>query len=360
MSIAPKSAPLLRLRSQERKHRRSFRLLKMRVIVATLSVLFALAISEIALRAFNYRPGTMDAEMYVGNDNEQLPYKLRPNYHGYCAGEEVNTDGDGYRIVSPTYDELFANKNLTPAKEILLLGDSGVFGFGLSDRETIASQLQELSFSKGLNYRIRNIGVSGYTSWNELAAAREYLNRHSATDIVVLYMPNDLTLENDYFGIGKGKTASFSRNEAALHRITGSLYSHLYISYLVSDGIKRLASRVNPVQEALAFDEERSQKTIDYSIQALLGIRELCEEKNIRFTVGIYRDVAYFADPRGWLQYEEAIARNLTRHGIKSLVVKSHIESLTPEQVRVSWNDPHPSAKAAGLIAEEILKAVWE
>src|SRR6185503_7400324 len=103
--------------------------------------------------------GTMDPEMFVKNDNPLLPYKLRANYEGYCAGKEVTIDADGSRVVQPVYEQLSAGKPDQPNRVVLLLGDSGVFGFGVSDEETIASQLQAASFKNRLNYKIRNIGV---------------------------------------------------------------------------------------------------------------------------------------------------------------------------------------------------------
>jgi hypothetical protein len=330
---------------------------KFKFLVLAASLLFALIVSEVSLRAFDYRPGTMDPEMFVKNDNALLPFKLRPNYQGYCAGKEVKIDADGYRVVQQSYEELYKDK---ADREVLLLGDSGVFGFGVSDKETVASQLQGLSLKRNLNYRIRNIGVNGYTSWNEYSSLSDYLRKYSATDVIILYMPNDLTFDNDYFGIGKGNHASFSRDEDRLHRFTRFLYSHVYVSYLVSDSIKKLTSRVdNPAAAAtVSFDESRKQSEIDYSMEALRKTQELCKTRNIKFLVGIYRDVAYESDPKGWLKYEESIERNLERNGINWFVAKSHMDNLKASEVRSSWNDPHPGAKAIGFIVEDILKAL--
>ena len=329
--------------------------LKFKLLLVAASVVFALVVSEVSLRALNYRPGLMDSAMFVRNDNALLPFKLRPNYQGYCAGKEVKIDADGYRTVQPSYAELHVGKTDNPARTILLLGDSGVFGFGVSDKETIASQLQDACFKKNLNYQIRNIGVNGYTSWNEYASFADYLTKYSATDVIVLYMPNDLTFDNDYFGIGRGGHASFSRDENRVHRFTRFLYSHVYVSYLIADSVKRISSRVDNPAQPIGFDESRKQKEIDYSLEALRRIQETCKARNIRFSVSIYRDVAYEADPTGWLKYEEAIERNLDRDGIKWFVAKSHMDNLKAKEVRVSWNDAHPGAKAIRFIVSDIL-----
>jgi hypothetical protein len=328
---------------------------KFKLLAVVLSLLFALLVSEVTLRAFNYRPGTMDPDMFVKNDNALLPFKLRANYEGYCAGREVRIDADGYRAVQPSYDQLHVGKDAKPDRVVLLLGDSGVFGFGVSDKETIASQLQEACFQKNLNYQIRNIGVNGYTSWNEYASFADFLTKYSATDVIVLYMPNDLTFNNDYFRIGQGNRASFSRDEDRLHRFNRFLYSHVYVSYLISDSLKKITTRVDNPGAAVSFDESQRQAEINYSMEALKKLKELCEPRKIDFYVAIYRDVAYESDSKGWLHYEESIERNLDRNGIKWFVAKSHMDNLKASEIRSSWNDPHPGPKAISFIVKDVL-----
>lgn len=331
-----------------------------KLLAIGISLLFALVVSEVSLRAFDYHPGTMDPEMFVRNDNELLPYKLRANYEGYCAGQDVKIDSDGYRIVEPRYETLQKGKPDKPDRVVLILGDSGVFGFGVGNAETIASQLQDAYSKRNLNYRVGNIGVNGYTSWNEYAALADYLRKFSATDVILLYMPNDLTFDNDYFGIGKGHQASFSKDEDRLHRFTRFLYSRVYVSYLVADGLKRISKRVDNAAAAaiVSFDESQMQREIEYSMEALRKTQELCKARHIKFSVGIYRDVAYESDPKGWLTYEGAIQRNLERNGIRWFVAKSHMDNLKASEVRSSWNDPHPGAKAIGFIVSDIMGAV--
>jgi lysophospholipase L1-like esterase len=316
-------------------------------------------IAEAGLRAINYRPGIMDPDMYVANPDPLLPYKLQPNYQGYCAGQEVKTDAQGNRLVTPSYKELKPGQ--LPDRVVLLVGDSGVFGFGLGDSDTIGSQLQRTATGKNHNYEIRNIGVSGYTSWNEYQAVNNYLSDHNATDIIVLYVPNDVTFENDYFGVGKGKRVSFDRGETKTREVTRWLYSHVYVSYLLSDSAKRVIATLRSsgtAQAASGFDENAKREELDYSMEAIERLKQLCEERQIRFQVAIYRDIVYFDDQASWLNYERAISKRLDDRGIQWFIAKSHIERLPPSEIRVTWNDPHPSAKAAGLIADDLLNSL--
>lgn len=327
-----------------------------KLLTVAISLVLALVVAEVGLRAFNYQPATMDPDMYVPNNAPLLPYKLKANYSGYCAGREVKTDAEGNRQISPSYSELRPGQQ--PERVILLVGDSGVFGFGLSDRDTIGSQLQRAALARNLNYEIRNLGVSGYTSWNEFEAINDYLTRNTVNDIVLLYMPNDLTFENDYFGVAAGKRVAFDRGEGRLPTYTRWLYSHVYVSYLLSDSAKRIAAalKAKPITASGRghFDEQGKRAEIDYSMQALSRTREMCEARGINFQVGIYRDVAYFDDPEAWLSYEAAIGRHLEQRGIKWFITKEHTDRLPAGEIRVAWNDPHPSAPAAGLIAAEV------
>ena len=329
----------------------------MKLLSIVISVFFSLAVAEILLRATSYRPAIMDPNMYVAHSNPLLPYELRPNYDGYCGGSQVRTDADGNRVVSPDYGSLYAGLAERPNRTILILGDSGVFGFGLADADTIASQLQSTCGKQNLNYEIRNIGVPGYTSWNEYAAFANYLERYPVTDMVLLYMPNDLTLDNDYFGIGRGSYASYSKNEDRWHRFLRGLYTQVYVANLLSDGLKRLAGVTNKQEPSAAekFDAARVQRQIDYSMEALRRIQDICKKRSVRFSVAIYRDVAYYSDAGNCLSYEQAIKSNLDRAGIHSFFAKSHIDKLTAGEVRVHLNDPHPSKKAVTLIVEDIL-----
>jgi hypothetical protein len=90
-------------------------------------------------------------------------------------------------------------------------------------------------------------------------------------------------------------------------------------------------------------------------MEALKKMEELCKSRDIHFSVAIYRDVAYEADPKEWLKYEEIIERNLDLNRINSFVVKSHMDNLKTSEVRSSWNDPHPGAKAIGFIVKDLL-----
>jgi lysophospholipase L1-like esterase len=340
------------------------RKLKFKALALLLCLAVFLLVSETLLRIINYRPAIVDPGLYVAVNNPYLPYKMVANYDGYYLGQEVKTDADGYRVVSPGPRLAQQQPGKSPDRLILVLGDSMVFGYGLSNEDTIPSQLQSFYYRRGQNYQVRNIGVSGYSSWNEYAALEEYLQRHAGvTDVVLTYNPNDVTFDNDYFGIGQGKMAGYS--DSKLHRLTQFIYSHLYTSYLFSDTLKKTVAYfrgdLKPGAASGAFNERLNQPAIDYSMQALSKINQLCRERNINFAVGVYRDAeAHSKFPTESLEYEAVIKKNLEQTAIRWYPITTHAERLPVAEARVFWNDPHPSAKAVGFIVEDMNKVLEE
>jgi hypothetical protein len=71
-----------------------------------------------------------------------------------------NVDGSGFRRTLPEVEA---------EEKILMVGDSGLFGVGVDDEDTIASSLQRLV---GDSYRVVNAGIAGYDGDRAFRAAR--------------------------------------------------------------------------------------------------------------------------------------------------------------------------------------------
>jgi len=90
-----------------------------------------------------------------------------------------NFDADGHRVTLP---EVKADK------KILMVGDSGLFGVGVGDEDTIASNLQRLV---GRSYQVVNAGVGGYDGDQAFEVARMLSDRERFEILVYVGHHND-------------------------------------------------------------------------------------------------------------------------------------------------------------------------
>jgi len=90
-----------------------------------------------------------------------------------------NVDADGFRRTVPEVDA---------EKKILMVGDSGLFGIGVDDEDTIASRLQRLL---GDSYRVVNAGIVGYDGARAFNAARKLSEAEDYEVLVYVAHNND-------------------------------------------------------------------------------------------------------------------------------------------------------------------------
>jgi len=114
-------------------------------LATTIPVLILLAAFEVSLRATGFRSPVIHAKMFEVEVNDPLlPYSLHPGYSGDYGGGSVSIGSDGNRVVPlPLGIEENNFRN-----EIVVLGDSVAFGQSLDDKDTIAANLQNMSFTR--------------------------------------------------------------------------------------------------------------------------------------------------------------------------------------------------------------------
>ncbi len=331
-----------------------------KILIVVLAFVVALIIVEIALRVMGFNPGIMDINIFVEEENELLPYKPRPNYRGYHVGKDVAIDSEGNRVVTPGPKMLNNGIENPDTKTIVILGDSVVFGFGLRDDETIASQFQALINQKGLSYIVKNIAAPGYSSWNEYEALNQYLKKNKVDIVFLVYIPNDVTFNNN--GL-----VNMKRYEKTKYSpMTSFLYKNLYSLSLIDlyKASQKDHSKVkespgsenqgNQVVEKLYSDYLNEEK-VNYSMEAISKIESLCEKNKIQFFVAIPRfHIWHYEYPEFSNDYETMLLDRLNSVGAEAFITTSHIENLTVEEINVFRNDYHPSPIAVKYLVKDI------
>lgn len=174
--------------------RRTFRLL-----LANAALLLALLLGlEGLTRLFGLHQPALPADPlpYAASD-ETLGWTLRPNSAGadFRGGPQqglVRTNSLGLRA-----DRDYAQPKPPGVLRILLLGDSFAFGVGVDQESSFATLLEaRLNRSGGpLRYEVANLGVSGYSTDQELLRLRA-LGERLQPDLVILMVCGNDFAEN--------------------------------------------------------------------------------------------------------------------------------------------------------------------
>ncbi len=155
-----------------------------------ISTLFALFLSEIALRLMGFKP------MYVSPERDQfwkydpvLGWAHQPGQEGIFETPQFRTvvriNEKGLRDRSHSY------KRQNGIKRVLVLGDSFAWGYGVEESERF-SQLLE----KSVDVEVINAGVSGYSTDQELLWYRSEGIKYE-TDLVILELAGNDVGDND-------------------------------------------------------------------------------------------------------------------------------------------------------------------
>jgi hypothetical protein len=158
----------------------------MLVIAAVFCLGLLLLVLEFGLRLYYRAP---IAERYYRPSPGPANYGLAPSLHYVYLFRgrllQVSTDADGNRVTpgAPKHAE----------KTLYLIGDSQVFGWGLSDDETISAALQR---RLGSSWRVVNMGVPGFGP----QTYAEELSNLPAGSIAVVLQAEVNDFQDAYFG----------------------------------------------------------------------------------------------------------------------------------------------------------------
>jgi len=138
-----------------------------------------------------------------------------------------NVDGDGHRRTFP---------EVASEQKILMVGDSGLFGVGVNDEETIASNLQNLV---GASRRVVNAGVGGYGGDQAFAVARMLSDREDFDILVYVGHHNDFYELSHIANPEKARTI-IANFESLKDRFPGGIVVALlsYLEYTGADVLR--------------------------------------------------------------------------------------------------------------------------
>jgi lysophospholipase L1-like esterase len=330
------------------------------LLIAAMAVAFALAVVEIGLRITNlFGPVTdgasHDAQLFALSDNEEIIFEHVPNVRvsfpagrGYPAWQ-ISTDANALRRNGEASDYMAEIRGIC-------LGDSIIFGAGLSDHETIPARLSAIVSNEiGRPFECLNFGVPNYTTAQEAAYFRHKQGLRYEPKIVVLGLyTNDFKTGLGSINLSEGRAELLSPDAptgpfVVLSQFRVAAMLGAAVS-LLRDQLRehRLLPRANempPRPEQIATVE-----------RALDQLRADLEADGIPLLIVLF--------PRDWqLGEPDQVAasprqqwtkRYCERNQIVCIDILDHYFGQPIDAYFRSGDDSHPHAKAANEIAEQI------
>jgi len=181
------------------------------------------------------------------NKNDETIY-LRPNKRGLVFGEEVFTDGYGFRVPSENFKYLYT-------ENIFILGDSVTFGNGIKEEYTFVGLLRK----KFDNVNFVNSSVPGYQMKDQINVIKKSKEFENIKSILYFFTLNDIygssnivditskKISNDTYNLTKIKLLDdlnkFLRNKS---------YLYLFLKGVGTDPSKRWFNALYANYENLA------------------------------------------------------------------------------------------------------------
>jgi lysophospholipase L1-like esterase len=330
------------------------------LLLGIVSVVFALTVVEVSLRVSNRFDPALDqadpaAQIFAFSDNEEIVFEHALNARASFSANrgnpawQISTDANGIRRNGEASG--------SPAEiRGICIGDSIVFGAGLSDHQTIPAQLSDIvSRRLGRRFECLNFGVSNYTTAQEAAYFRHKRGLSYNPKIVVLGLyTNDFRTRPGSISVLGGKTELLSPDAPV--GLVGAL-SRFRLAAMLGSAISTIRDRLR--EHGLyprANEKPLRHGQIAAVNRALDQLRADLEADDVPLLIVLF--------PRDWqLSAPDQIAasprqqwvkRYCERNQIVCLDLLDHYFGLPVDSYFRKGDDSHPHARAAKVIAELI------
>lgn len=277
-----------------------------------LLIVVILLISEVALRCTGTEPGNIQptwSNFKTVDTLIEIPYFISNGNGILIANSKLNSNINnwGFRFDKTKLNE--PNK-----KKIMLIGDSFTWGFSATPLDSSFADL--LNKNEALN--ILNFGIPAADPVQYAAIAKTYLDSVKPENVVVIfYTGNDVMLYDRNI---QQKPFYYYTNAGALLAVDGDRFlpsAQTAYNYYASEKfrIKKPKNKIESIaiKSALAtrllsiwqqykskIEKENIIKTLDISKKYLKEIKQLCQERNIKFTIAVipeYKELAFYREP---------------------------------------------------------------
>ncbi len=313
------------------------------------------------------------------SQTEGVPYKLRPNFHGYTTtGIQLDINSMGLR------DKDYQLQQGQNTFRIVVLGDSVTMGQAVRQEDTYPKQLEAMfAAEKGndgksnanntrLNVEVINAGVSGYGTNEEMLFLKETAIKYNPDMVIISFALNDIVSVPLVFRSKDIKTRIILKVKDF---VKYNFWSYNYL--LVKIGTLKynirniiLGKPGNTTANAINEEDYTPKSAVwNFTYEAMKEVKAAADANNAKLVIAILPELRFFNNttPQAY-QYarlHESISEQFklvrkesgsgaSRAGVEVIDLTPALSNYTRQELTVSETDAHPNKKGNEVIAKAI------
>ena len=328
------------------------------------SLLAGLLVAEVAVRMIAPEAGRVESPAMFAPDS-LIGYRLASNYRGYR--------GNQTEYLTPVYTDALGMRSPQAKSEdkgtrILFLGDSFIFGQGVTAEQSIPAMVQRDLAAANSSAVVFNAGVPGYGTRQEELWLREY-GPQVKPNLVVLgvFLGNDL-VDNITSSRSRFTDGRFTAPPASWHTpITRWLFDHSHVYRLARRAVDEANGKRHgaTARDALTFPAPAVARQEADSTSASIGdLQRDAEQLDAQLLAVLIPDEMQLGAAVGSdsLSYPNlAFARILCAHGIPFIDLTGPFRDAESRGDHLYLRqDRHWNAKGHDLAARLVSRAVLD
>lgn len=313
-----------------------------------LLVVYIVACGEIMLRAlssftyiYNVEMLNYAKELKVKSAIPGISHEHRPNAGASLMGVDITLNSLGHRSAE------LRNPKTADERRIHVLGSSIALGWGVAEEEALPSVIadmfnRQISPKTGLNYVAINAGIGNYNTFYQV---EKFKRQVAATDpdmVVLQYYINDAEPNPG------GEDSPILRYSV----LAAFVYQHIKVIAAVSK--ISLADHYTALYVDGAPGWERAKKSIQ-------ELKKICDQRGIQLAALIVPELHNLSPDGPYPPLYAKIRETFAVYGIETIDTFDPVRRGFAENTVGAWvsaDDPHPSAKAHRIMAEETFRAL--
>jgi lysophospholipase L1-like esterase len=302
--------------------------------IIVLVIIFVIV--EVAFRLIAGTPLQTRGQQIAERREGDIKYALEANIDREFAGARVVTNSLGLRDFRPPHKS-------EDKEQILIMGDSFTFGYGVDLEESYPGALEGLlnKDKQDPGYEVINAGVPGYDTVDELELLKNILPHYSAGWIVVGIHPGDFLSREQV-------------EKRPLVRLRESLrYNSAFFAWFLRFYKTRLIKYVPPPKGALSVDPDRimDSPAADRCKQAFKQIHEIAKADTAEMVIFVVTPLINW-DRYPYSGLHTGLAEFCEENSIHFVDPFDDLSKHEPADLWLGPNDSHYNAQANRIAAE--------